>query len=162
MTAEAAASSGESPGDLEYVGFWLRVLAAIIDSVLICVIIFPILLAVYGPVYFQSDRLIQGPVDFLVSWVLPAVAVVLFWIARQATPGKMAVGARIVDARTGGKPSTAQLVVRYVGYYVSMIPLLIGMFWIAFDPRKQGWHDKMARTVVVRAKGGTTQPVRFG
>lgn len=157
-----AVRAGEAPGDLEYVGFWLRVLAALIDSVLICVIIFPILLAVYGPVYFQSDRLIQGPVDFLVSWVLPAVAVVLFWIARQATPGKMAIRARIVDARTGGRPSTAQLVLRYVGYYVSMIPLLIGMLWIAFDPRKQGWHDKIAGTVVVRSRGGNTQPVRFG
>jgi uncharacterized RDD family membrane protein YckC len=162
MTAENAARMAEPSAGLEYVGFWPRVLAAIIDSVLICVIIFPILLAVYGPVYFQSDRLIQGPVDFLVSWVLPAIAVVLFWIARQATPGKMAIGARIVDARTGGKPSTAQLLVRYVGYYVSMIPLLLGMLWIAFDPRKQGWHDKMAGTVVVRSKGGNTQPVRFG
>ena len=112
--------------------------------------------------YFKSERLIQGPVDFLVSWVLPAIAIVLFWIARQATPGKMAIGARIVDAKTGGKPTAGQLVLRYLGYYVSMIPLMIGMLWIAFDPRKQGWHDKIAGTVVIRQKGGTTVPVRFG
>jgi uncharacterized RDD family membrane protein YckC len=158
VTAPAASAAQT---DLEYVGFWLRVVAAIIDTVLISVIIFPILWAVYGPGYFASDRLIQGPVDFLVSWVLPAVALVLFWIARQATPGKMAIGARIVDAATGGKPGTAQLVLRYLGYYVSMIPCFIGIFWVAFDRRKQGWHDKIARTVVVRPRDGGVEPVRF-
>ena len=148
--------------DLEYVGFWLRVGAAIIDTLLISIIIFPLLWAIYGPVYLTSDRLIQGPLDFLISWVGPAVAVVLFWIARQATPGKMAIGARIVDAKTGGTPTNVQLVVRYLGYYVAMIPLFIGIVWVAFDARKQGWHDKLAGTVVVRKRGGTTQSVRFG
>jgi uncharacterized RDD family membrane protein YckC len=146
---------------VEYAGFWVRTIAAVIDSVLICIIIFPILSIVYGSSYWTGERLVQGPVDFLVSWVAPAVAVVLFWIARQATPGKMAVGARIVDARTGGKPTTKQLIIRYLGYYVAMLPLFIGIVWVAFDPRKQGWHDKLAGTVVVRRKGGTTQPVRF-
>ena len=89
-------------------------------------------------------------VDLLINWVLPAVAVVMFWIYRQATPGKMVIGARIVDERTGGPPSTGQLVGRYLGYYVSMIPLCLGLLWVAFDARKQGWHDKLAGTVVVR------------
>jgi uncharacterized RDD family membrane protein YckC len=148
--------------DLEYAGFWVRVGAALIDTVLICIVIWPVLTAVYGPDYWSGDRLIQGPLDFLVSWVLPAVAVVLFWLARQATPGKMAIGARIVDAKTGGKPTTRQLVIRYLGYYVAMLPLFIGILWVAFDPRKQGWHDKLAGTVVVRRKGGNAAPVRFG
>ena len=85
-------------------------------------------------------------------WGLPAIAIVLFWIYRQATPGKIAIAARIVDAETGGKPSTRQLVIRYLGYYVSMLPLLAGIVWVAFDPRKQGWHDKLAGTVVVRPR----------
>jgi uncharacterized RDD family membrane protein YckC len=148
--------------DLEYAGFWVRVGAALIDTVLICIVIWPVLTAVYGADYWSGDRLIQGPLDFLVSWVLPAVAVVLFWLARQATPGKMAIGARIVDAKTGGKPTTRQLVIRYLGYYVAMLPLFIGILWVAFDPRKQGWHDKLAGTVVVRRKGGNAAPVRFG
>lgn len=148
--------------DLEYAGFWLRVGAALIDTILVSLIIWPVLTAVYGMDYWSGEQLIQGPVDFLVSWVLPAVAVILFWLARQATPGKMAVGARIVDAKTGGKPTTARLLIRYLGYYVAMLPLFIGILWVAFDPRKQGWHDKMAGTVVVRRKGGTAAPVRFG
>jgi uncharacterized RDD family membrane protein YckC len=147
--------------DLEYAGFWMRTGAAIIDTLLIGVIVFPALTAIYGATYWSSSRLIQGPADFLLSWVAPAVAVVLFWIARQATPGKMAIGARIVDAKTGNKPTSAQLVIRYLGYYVAMIPLFIGIFWVAFDPRKQGWHDKIAGTVVVRKRSGTARPVRF-
>ena len=84
--------------------------------------------------------------------MLPAVAVILFWIYRQATPGKMAVSARIVDSRTGGRPSTGQLIGRYFAYYVSILPLMAGIIWVAFDARKQGWHDKLANTVVVRTK----------
>jgi len=148
--------------DIEYAGFWLRVWASLIDTVLVCALIFPVLTAIYGRAYWNSTKFIQGPADFLLSWIAPAVAVVVFWMARQATPGKMAIGARVVDARTGGKPSTAQLIGRYLGYFVSTVPLCIGLIWVAFDPRKQGWHDKLAGTVVVRRKGGTVQPVRFG
>ncbi len=147
--------------DLEYAGFWIRTWAALIDSVLLCVVLFPVLTAVYGWAYWDSAKLVQGPADFLFSWVVPAAVVLAFWIAKQATPGKMAVATRIVDARTGADPSASQLVIRYLGYYLSMIPLFLGYFWIAFDRRKQGWHDKLAGTVVVRRKGGTTEPVTF-
>ena len=147
--------------ELEYAGFWIRVWASIIDSVLAAVILLPLLTAVYGTAYWDSDRFVQGPIDFLLSWVAPAVAVLLFWVCRQATPGKMAVGTRIVDAKTGGKPSTGQLLGRYAGYYLAMIPLFLGFLWVAFDPRKQGWHDKLSGTVVVRKKAGTIQAVRF-
>lgn len=86
----------------------------------------------------------------------------LFWVYRQATPGKMVISARIVDARTGGKPGTGQLIGRYLGYYVSIIPLLLGLVWVAFDARKQGWHDKLAGTVVVRPRVRGPQAVKFG
>jgi uncharacterized RDD family membrane protein YckC len=147
--------------ELEYVGFWPRVGAALIDTVLLLFITIPLVTAVYGRQYWSSTDWIRGPADFLINWVLPAVAVVLFWIYRQATPGKIAIGARIVDAETGAKPSTRQLVIRYLGYYVASIPLLAGLVWVAFDPRKQGWHDKLAHTVVVRARHRGPQPVRF-
>lgn len=138
--------------ELEYVGFWLRVGASLIDTVLVAMIAWPVLTAVYGREYWTSDVLLHGPVDFLVSWVLPAVAVLLFWTYRQATPGKIAIGARIVDAGTGAAPTNGRLFIRYLGYYVSTLPLLLGFLWVAFDSRKQGWHDKMAGTVVVRPR----------
>ena len=137
--------------EFEYVGFWARIGASIIDTVLVVVICFPLLTLIYGEEYWSSTQLVQGPADLLLNWVLPAVAVVLFWVYRQATPGKMAIGARIVDARTGARPSTGQLIGRYFAYYVSLLPLMLGFIWVAFDARKQGWHDKLANTVVVRA-----------
>jgi len=147
--------------EFEYAGFWVRVWASIIDTVLLGVLIWPLLTAIYGSGYWSSTDFVQGPLDFLISWVLPAIVVVVFWVARQATPGKMAISARIVDAKTGRNAATAQLVGRYLGYFVSMIPFCLGLFWVAFDPRKQGWHDKLAGTVVVRKKGGSAEPVKF-
>lgn len=133
-----------------YGGFWIRLWASIIDTLLACIIIVPVLWGVYGKEYFDSPKLIVGPVDFLVSWVLPAIAVMLFWIYRGATPGKMAVALRIADARTGGHPSTGQFIGRYFAYFVSLLPLGLGYFWVAWDPKKQAWHDKLAGTVVIR------------
>lgn len=134
----------------EYAGFWSRLLASLIDSVLVGVVIVPILLAVYGPEYFDGKSLLAGPLDFLLSWVLPAIAVIVFWIHRDSTPGKMALGMRIADATTGAHPTTGQYVGRYFAYYVSMLPLFLGFLWVAWDARKQGWHDKLAGTVVLR------------
>jgi len=50
------------------------------------------------------------------------------------------------------KYSKGRLALRYLGYYVSTIVLFLGFFWVAWDKKKQGWHDKMARTVVIKAK----------
>lgn len=147
--------------ELEYVGFWARVGAALIDTVLLMLICWPLLTMIYGWQYWTSTSLIQGPFDLLINWILPAIAVVLFWVYRQATPGKIAIGARIVDAETGEPPTTGQLIGRYLAYYVSIIPLFMGLVWVAFDPRKQGWHDKIAGTVVVRAKNRAPEAVRF-
>ena len=133
-----------------YVGFWLRLWASVIDTVAVSFLIVPILWGVYGREYFESRGGTRGLLDVLLSWVLPAVVIVLFWIYRSATPGKMAISARIVDARTGGRPSRGQCIVRYLGYYVSILGLGAGFLWVAFDKHKQGWHDKLARTVVIK------------
>jgi uncharacterized RDD family membrane protein YckC len=147
--------------ELEYVGFWPRVGAALIDSILIGIITWPLLTVFYGDSYWTSEQFVQGPMDFLLSWVFPAVAVVLFWIARQDTPGKIAVSAKIVDAKTGNAPSIGQFILRYFSYFLASLPLGIGIIWVAFDDRKQGWHDKLAGTVVVRKKNREPKPVSF-
>ena len=102
------------------------------------------------------------PTEFLITWILPAIAVIVFWRYRSATPGKMVIGARIVDAKTGEPPSLAQLVGRYLAYFVSTTPFCLGLIWVGFDRRKQGWHDKLASTVVIRSKRHGKEPVRFG
>lgn len=149
--------------DLEYAGFWIRMWATIIDTILIALITFPLLISIYGWEYLDTEEtgFIAGPEDFLISWVLPAIAVIIFWIYRAATLGKMAISAKIVDAQTGGKASTGQLIGRYFGYFISGIPLGLGVIWIAFDRKKQGWHDKLAGTVVVRRKDAGPEKVNF-
>ena len=150
----------ESP---EYVGFWARVLAALIDSILIAIATAPLLYTIYGAGYWNSGDLIQGGWDFLLSWLFPIAAVILFWTYKSATPGKMAISAVIVDARTGGRPSIGQWIGRYFAYIIAFVPLGLGVLWVAFDRRKQGWHDKLAKTVVVRkprGRAGVSRPAQ--
>ncbi len=145
-----------------YVGFWLRFAAAIIDSIAVTAIILPILLLIYGKGLFAIDvdpdltqtlqNLVPGVGEFIIKYILPAIAVILFWMFKSATPGKMVINAEIVDAKTFGKPSKRQLIGRYLAYYVSIVPFLLGIFWVAFDRRKQGWHDKLAGTVVIEKR----------
>jgi len=141
----------EPEQEVRYVGFWLRVLAALIDTILLLAIILPLLLKLYGLAYFFDRETITGPWGELLTWVFPVLAILVFWFAKSATPGKMVIKAKIVDARTGTKPSALQYLIRYLGYYVSTLPLCLGLFWVAFDKRKQGWHDKIAHTVVIHA-----------
>ena len=149
-------SSGSSettaPRQPEYVGFWKRLLAFVIDVLILTVVSFPILLVIYGSQYFSPDRLLSGQTGAW-DWVLQllaAVAGILFWRFRGATPGKIAISARIVDAKTFGPPDTGRLIARMLAYLVSFpITLGLGFLWIAFDRRKQGFHDKLAGTVVV-------------
>ena len=147
--------------NLEYAGFWVRVAATLIDSLLIVIVTFPLLISIYGWKYFDSQKMLAGPADFLISWVFPAVAVIWFWTQRQATPGKAALSLRVVDAGTGHGLSLGQSIKRYVGYFISSIPLFLGVIWVGIDRKKQGWHDKLANTVVVRAKNRGPEAVRF-
>jgi uncharacterized RDD family membrane protein YckC len=132
-----------------YAGFWIRVAASAIDSLLIMAFTFPILFLIYGKAYFSSSQLIVGPADFIISWILPATAVVLFWTKRQATPGKTIFSLRVIDADSGAPLSFGQSVRRYLGYFVSVMPFGLGLLWIGFDAKKQGWHDKLANSIVV-------------
>ncbi|MFT5260277.1 MAG: putative RDD family membrane protein YckC [Saprospiraceae bacterium] len=132
-----------------YGGFWIRAGATIIDTICVLVIILPILSLIYGTEYWENESFLMGAWDALLNYIIPAAAVLAFWIYKSATPGKLLTHLSIVDAKTGGKPSTRQFVIRYLGYYVSGIPLGLGFFWVAFDKRKQGWHDKIAGTVVI-------------
>jgi len=157
------------PGE-RYAGFWIRFVAAVVDSIMVSIVIGPIAGAVYKKPdataslmsAAQSGNSVAlalgvldamrpaGVGDFLLNVVLPAAGIVAFWMYRSATPGKMLTRTRIVDAESGAAPTKKQCVVRYLGYYVSIVGFFLGFLWIAFDKRKQGWHDKLAGTVVVR------------
>lgn len=138
-------------GEQKYAGFWIRTGAAIIDSILIMIIVTPILSAIYGIDYWIDQSFVKGFWDIVFNYILPAIAIIIFWTYKSATPGKMALKLKIVDAKTGEQPSTGQLIGRYLGYYVSSIPLFLGLIWVGIDRRKQGWHDKLAGTVVIKS-----------
>lgn len=142
----------DESAELEYAGFWLRVWACLIDLALIVLATAPILWLLHARDRHAADAFIIGPAEILVSWLLPATAVLSFWAARHATPGKMAISAIIVDEKTGAPPSLGQLVGRFLGYFVAVMPLGLGLIWVAFDRKKQGWHDKLAGTLVVRTR----------
>jgi uncharacterized RDD family membrane protein YckC len=137
------ACSDPSPSPpIAYAGFRVRTAASLIDSVLMLIVTAPLpLLLAMGP---------DETVVLVVSTALSALVVILFWRWKQGTPGKLMLRLRIVDAGTGGEPGLRQWCLRYVGYLLSTLPLLLGFFWAAWDPRCQGWHDKLAGTVVIR------------
>lgn len=136
--------------DQQYAGFFIRVGAAIVDTIILLVLTLPILFLIYGGDYWTDESIVQGTWDLLLSYIFPAVAVIAFWLYKSATPGKMLTSMKIVDAKTGNPPGLGQCIIRYIGYFVAMIPFFIGILWILFDKRKQGWHDKIAGTLVVR------------
>lgn len=154
---------GTDNQNVEYAGFWVRAGATLIDWGLLLMLTVPLLVSIYGWEYFQSSefKLVEGSGDFLISWVFPAMATMVFWITKQATPGKMAFSLSVVDASHGRPPRPSQFVGRYFGYVLSILPLCLGFVWVAFDRKKQSWHDKLAGTVVVRSVRRGSEPVRF-
>jgi len=132
----------------EYAGFWQRAVALLIDWLIVVVIAMPIIVVTFGAAYFSLDW-VRRSGDLAIAAVVGAIIVGL-WRYCGATPGKLAVGVRIVDAATGAPPTTMRLVIRLLCYFVSALPFYLGFLWAAFDRRKQGWHDKIAGTVVIQ------------
>jgi uncharacterized RDD family membrane protein YckC len=159
---------GPAPG-LRYAGFWIRFAAYLIDSVIMWIplgIIFAVAVAPTLPSInctfvnttgFQSATCSGiGPLFASLSWIwlvsllLPAVYSVVLWTWQGQTVGQKILGLRVVDSRTGQHISEGRAIGRYIGLIISSWVLFIGLIWAAFDPQKQGWHDKMASTFVVR------------
>ena len=134
----------------EYAGFWQRALAFLIDWLLVIVTSMPVIVVAFGADYASLDPM-RRAWDVL-TLVVVAVVVVGFWRYCGATPGKLALDLKIVDAQTGAAPTTGRLVLRLLCYLVSALPLYLGFLWIAVDRRKQGWHDKIAGTVVIHSE----------
>jgi uncharacterized RDD family membrane protein YckC len=161
LNAKTAASAEA----VEYAGFWVRLWASLVDTVIYLLLTAPPLIAIYGWEYFDFDDetygFLAGPADALISFVIPFVITVWMWMKYKATPGKMLFSLTIVNADTGAALSLKSCIARYFAYLIALLPLALGFVWVAFDKRKQGWHDKIAGTVVVRSKLRGTEAVRF-
>lgn len=90
--------------------------------------------------------------DQLIQFLVFSIIILYFWFKKQATPGKRIFSLKIVDATTLQKPTKKQLVIRIFSYLLSIVPLFLGIIWIAFDQKRQGWHDKIAHTLVIKDK----------
>ena len=134
-----------------YASFGRRLVALLLDVIFLNLLTLPLLLGLYGSDYFTSAESVSGVGSFVISWLLPAVVTIGFWLTIAATPGKLLVGIRVVNAETGERLTFAQAVLRYVGYIVSLVPLLAGYFWMLGNPRRQTWHDLLAKSVVIRS-----------
>ena len=146
--------------NLAYGGFWARVGATILDGLLLFGVTLIAVRVIHGQSYMEWAMMpVEGVTRdrLFFNWVLPAIYYIGFWILKSATIGKMLTRMKIVDAKTGKPASALQCVVRYVAYFVSALALGLGFLWVAFDKKKQGWHDKIARTLVV--KTGHLRPV---
>lgn len=142
MTTEAV-----TEGHVRYAGFWIRFLAVVIDTAILSVLMAGVMVVV-GMNTFMAYAM-TGWTSFFINWVLPLLISILFWRYKGGTPGKMALSMIIVDADTLSRPSWGQLLIRYFAYLVSTLPLCLGFLWIAWDAKKQSFHDKLARTVVI-------------
>ena len=133
-----------------YGGFWIRLVAYVIDTVILFAVIVAgavvyMLLAGGGS---RGSDLAAGLVMLLWYLLLPLYVVV--WPPRfGATMGKLAVGYHIVD-ENGRHIGYGKAIARVLGQILSTLPLGLGYLWIGIDARKQGWHDKIAGTFVVR------------
>jgi len=142
---------------LEYAGFWIRLGASIIDTIFILLIMYTIYYIVSGFSVHTVSATLSFPCVGFKSWLLnlvylaglSLVYIIGFWTWRGQTPGKMIVGIKVI--RTDSSPITWQYSCRrYLGYIASTVILCIGFIIIAFDKRKQGLHDRIADTYVVK------------
>ncbi len=145
-----------------HAGFISRAIAFVLDivvmsvAVLAAVALLQALLGFFTLYGLVGQRVVQSsPFRDIVVVVIALIGVgvaigypVFFWVLLGQTPGKLLMGVRI--SRTNGQPLTVRrALLRYLGYWLSAIPLGLGFFWVLVDDHRQCWHDKLADTVVI-------------
>ena len=124
-------------------GFWIRFAAIFIDSIILFVINL-IVAAILG----SSTAGRSG-----IQTLLGLIYYVFLWSSASPWPGQT-VGTKLLNSRViktdGSDLSIVTALIRYVGLVISILVIFIGVIWVAFDPNKQGWHDKIAGTYVIK------------
>ncbi len=100
----------------------------------------------------QSSGLLERlVVNFKWQVFVFGIYTTLCWHYWAATPGKLLCGLKIIDAKTGAPMKDWQSILRFLGYFISSLPLGLGFFWIGLNKKRRGWHDYLAGTMVVRS-----------
>ena len=135
-----------------YGGFWIRLVAYIIDAILIS-LVFGVVTSIFGVRYMDMDDMSQ--IDPTVNLLSLAVAWLYFALMesseRGATVGKMAMGLRVVT-NDGKRLSFMNATGRYFAKILSAMIFCIGFIMIAFTDRKRGLHDMIASTLVIKTR----------
>ena len=144
---------GYSMSHTTYAGFWVRTLALLIDSIWTSIICIPFIWIVVNNLdSFSSSSTQTQIIELSINLIISAAVVMAFWLWVSATPGKLLFNIKIVDAHTLGPLTKNQIVIRYLAYYINIIPLFLGFIWVAKDKQKRGFHDIIAKTVVIIEK----------
>ena len=126
---------------VEYMGFWIRLAAVLIDGILLTIVNIVVGLAL---------GIGDSPIAFLVNLAINWTYHVAFIATKGQTLGKMALGIQVVDSQ-GNIPGIGSALLReIVGKFLSALALGLGYLWVAWDKEKRGWHDHIAGTYVVR------------
>ncbi len=150
--------------DKRFGGFWRRLFAFCIDKVilyLLSLILFLIGILALRLGGASIERIVmtgvlpRGMGLFMIAFIFTAILtdmVYFIWFHGSIgqTPGKMLFGLRVIQV-SGEKMTFGVAFLRWVGYLISGLFFWLGFLWIAFDGRKQGWHDKIAATLVIHA-----------
>lgn len=139
---------------IEPAGFWIRVGAYIVDSVVLNLVIG--VLAISFAFFLGKARnpmaiASLSPPVYAIFLFLPFVYHIYFLGKRGYTPGKSFLGLQVIR-QDGTGMSYGDAAIRTFSYILSWFPLSLGFFWIGFDRNKQGWHDKIAKTQVIKAE----------
>ncbi|MDD9995338.1 MAG: RDD family protein [Dehalococcoidia bacterium] len=131
---------------MEYAGRLHRFAAFIIDAIVVSVVI--VVLDAIGVIDIGEPSATDQVLEAIISFGY----YILLTAAFGATLGKMALGMRVVD-ESGRKAGFLKVLVREtIGKIVSAIVVFLGFIWILFDGNRQGWHDKIGGTFVVKAR----------
>jgi uncharacterized RDD family membrane protein YckC len=139
-----------------YGGFWIRVVAAIIDSIILSLVLIPAVVIfgglgaagmLGGAPHFSPELIAGVRIPFLfVAWLYEAL---LESSSYQATLGKMMLGMKVTDLY-GNRLSFGRATGRHFAKWLSRLTLGIGYIMVGFTERKQGLHDLLAGTLVRR------------
>jgi uncharacterized RDD family membrane protein YckC len=133
----------------DYGGFWIRVLATLLDSMILFLPLGWVLDRVFGVHAFLTPIADSNQTDLTLQVVISGLVYIAFWLsAWQGTPGKRICGLVIVDS-TGRSLSLGRALARYVCSLLASLTV-IGVLLVALTPRKQGLHDLLAGTFVIK------------
>lgn len=138
--------------EYEYAGFFVRLLANIVDFILLFIVFFAL---GFGVAVMGFDNIFNPDSSSytIVEIILNIIGIALYiflWVKFAGTPGKRLFKLKVLDDQTGDNITVIQAIIRYFSMILSTIVIFLGFIWIFFDAKKQGWHDKLAKTVVVR------------